>query len=101
MHAVWEGQRYLCKFVKDSLIDDYLIRYDDLQYKNPIEHLSPREREVLQLIVEGKSTAVIAERLSLSPNTIDTYRSRLMQKLGITDLPGLAKFAICHGLTTS
>jgi len=101
VRAVMRGQRYLCQRVKDNLIDDYLVRYGDEQQKSPIERLSAREREVLQLIVEGKSSAEIAEKLSLSPSTVDTYRSRLMQKLGLTDLPGLVKFAIRHGLTTA
>ncbi|MHB0936811.1 MAG: response regulator [Armatimonadota bacterium] len=101
VRTVMQGQRYLCQHVKDNLVDDYLEHYTDEQQKSPIERLSAREREVLQLIAEGKSTAEIAELLSLSPNTIDTYRSRLMQKLGLTDLPGLIKFAIRHGLTTS
>ena len=51
---------------------------------------------MLQLIVEGKATTEMAELLSLSPNTVDTYRSRLMQKLGVSDLPSLVKFAIRH-----
>ena len=66
----------------------------------PIKRLSPREREVLQLVVEGKSSAEIASDLFLSPKTIETYRSRLMHKLGIKDLPGLVKFAIQHGMTS-
>ncbi len=101
VHAVRQGQRYLCQHVKDNLVDACLLRYDDSLQKSPIERLSTREREVLQLTVEGKSTAEIAKRLSLSPNTVDTYRSRLMQKIGLTDLPSLVKFAIRHGLTTS
>jgi DNA-binding CsgD family transcriptional regulator len=64
-----------------------------------VTRLSPREREVLQLVVEGKSNVEIARILSLSPKTVETYRSRLMHKLGISDLPGLVKFAIQHGLT--
>ena len=64
-----------------------------------MDTLSSREREVLQLVVEGKSSAEIADILFLSPKTVDTYRSRLMQKLGIEDLPSLVKFAIQHGLT--
>jgi DNA-binding NarL/FixJ family response regulator len=55
---------------------------------------------VLQLVAEGHTSASIAERLSLSPKTVDTYRSRLMQKLGITDVPGLVKFALREGLIT-
>ena len=60
--------------------------------------MSPREKEVLQLVVEGKSSAEVAEILSLSVKTVDTYRSRLMRKLGISDLPSLVRFAIQHGV---
>jgi DNA-binding CsgD family transcriptional regulator len=51
------------------------------------------------LVVEGKSSAEIAQLLYLSPKTVETYRSRIMDKLGIKDIPGLVKFAIQHGLT--
>jgi DNA-binding NarL/FixJ family response regulator len=54
---------------------------------------------VLQLVVEGQSNAEIAQNLSLSIKTVETYRSRLMIKLDVHDLPGLVKFAISHGLT--
>jgi DNA-binding NarL/FixJ family response regulator len=67
--------------------------------KSPLERLTSRELQVLQLTVEGKSAAEIATSLSLSPKTVETYRSRLMHKLGLTDLPSLVKFAIQHGLT--
>ncbi|WP_215907675.1 response regulator [Geomesophilobacter sediminis] len=63
---------------------------------NPLESLSPRELEVLQLVVEGRTSAEIGEMLSLSPKTVETYRSRLMLKLGINNLPALVKFAILH-----
>jgi DNA-binding NarL/FixJ family response regulator len=53
----------------------------------------------LQLVVEGRSSAEIAEMLHLSPKTVDTYRYRVMQKLNLSDLPSLVKFAIQHGLT--
>ena len=62
------------------------------------ESLSHRERQILQLIAEGKSSAEVAVLLFLSSKTVDTYRS-LMQKLGIGDLPNLVKFAIQHGVT--
>ena len=60
--------------------------------------LSLREREVLQLVAEGKTSAVIAKRLYLSPKTIETYRSRLMRKLELHDRSELVRFAIQHGL---
>ena len=65
----------------------------------PLEILSTRERQVLQLVVEGKSSAAIARIVHLSPKTVETYRSRLMKKLGVADVPSLVKFAIQHGLT--
>lgn len=67
--------------------------------RDPLATLSRREREVLQLVVEGRTSAEIADTLFLSVKTVETYRSRLMQKLGIRDIPALIKFAIQHGLT--
>lgn len=68
---------------------------------SPLDSLSARERQVLQLVVEGKSSAVIAGIVHLSPKTVETYRSRLMKKLGVADVTALVKFAIQHGLTPS
>jgi DNA-binding NarL/FixJ family response regulator len=65
-----------------------------------IASLTAREREVLPLIVNGKSNAQAAAILGLSPRSVETYRLRLMEKLGIQDLPTLVKFAIRHGMTT-
>jgi len=65
----------------------------------PLESLSARERQVLQLVVEGHSSAEIATRVHLSPKSVETYRSRLMKKLGVSDVPSLVKFAIQHGIT--
>jgi PAS domain S-box-containing protein len=72
----------------------------DAGKSSPFDQLSEREQQVLQLIVDGRTSAEVGERLGLSPKSIDTYRSRLMAKLGIEDLPTLVKFAIRHGLTT-
>lgn len=67
--------------------------------KSPLESLSKRERQVLQLVVEGHASADIAARLTLSAKTVETYRSRVMHKLGVNDITGLVKFAVQHGLT--
>lgn len=96
VRTVHAGHRYLSPKVADLVIGSAL---HPEQARNPLSVLSAREREVLQLTVEGKSAADIAAILSLSPKTVETYRSRLMQKLGIKDLPALVKFAIQHGLT--
>ena len=66
---------------------------------SPLESLSQREREVLQLVVEGKTSVEIAEILFLSPKSVETYRSRLMLKLGVNNIPSLVKFALLHGIT--
>jgi DNA-binding NarL/FixJ family response regulator len=68
------------------------------QSGNPLERLSSRERQVLQMLVEGHATAHIANTLSLSPKTVETYRARMMEKLGIHDFANLVKFAIQHGI---
>ncbi|MHB8763197.1 MAG: response regulator [Deferrisomatales bacterium] len=73
----------------------------DATLATPLERLSAREREVLQLVVEGHSSAEIAATLFLSPKTVETYRSRLMRKLDVHDLPSLVRFAVELGLTPS
>jgi DNA-binding NarL/FixJ family response regulator len=99
VRAVYAGHRYLSQKISDSLVDDYVRQRQAAEAKSPLARLSPREREVLQLVVEGKSSAEIADTLSLSVKTVETYRTRLMHKLGVSDLPALVKFAIQHGLT--
>jgi DNA-binding NarL/FixJ family response regulator len=99
VRSVVTGRRYLSQKISDKMIDEYVRHYDGRITTNPLDRLSPRERETLQLVVEGKSSAEIAKTLFLSPKTIETYRSRLMQKLGINDITGLVKFAIQQGLT--
>lgn len=99
VRAVHAGHRYLSLKLSDKLIDDYLLKINSFGEQDPLSRLSPREIEVLQQVVEGKSSAQIAASLSLSVKTVETYRSRIFHKLEINDLPGLVKFAIQHGLT--
>lgn len=99
VRAVNSGYHYLSQKLSDRLIDDYLYLQEASDEPGPLEHLTPREREVLQLVVEGKTSAEIASSLSLSVKTVETYRSRLLHKLDISDIPSLVKFAIQHGLT--
>jgi DNA-binding NarL/FixJ family response regulator len=98
VRAVYRGERYLSQKITELVIDDYLCQGEAAAGNSPLTRLAPREREVLQLVAEGKSTAQIAQILPLSPKTVDTYRSRLMKKLGLKDLPGLIKFALQHGM---
>jgi len=77
-----------------TLISDYISEH---RSPSPLDSLTSRERNILQLVVEGSSSAQVADILAFSPKTVDTYRSRIKQKLGIHDLPALVKFAIQHG----
>jgi DNA-binding NarL/FixJ family response regulator len=93
VRAVAAGQRYFGAGIASRLLDLPGISGAGL------EVLTARERDVLQLVAEGKSNAEAAASLGLSPRSVETYRGRLMQKLGIEDLPTLVKFAIRHGIT--
>ena len=97
IRSVHAGRRYL----SDSLAYDALQRYQaSAEQRDPLEALSARERQVLRYTVEGKTIAQTAAQLGVSPKSVETYRSRVMTKLGIVDLPGLVKFAIRNGITT-
>jgi len=99
VRAVKSGLRYLSQKISDKVIDEYILQRSAVEDESPVARLSPREREILQLVVEGKSSVEIAEVLYLSTKTVETYRSRLMKKLDVSDIPSLVKFAIQHGLT--
>jgi DNA-binding NarL/FixJ family response regulator len=96
IHAVQTvqlGRRYLSPALQEAYEAAGAAR------ASPLDRLSAREREVLQLVVEGKSSAEIADIVHLSRKTVETYRSRIMKKLGVGDIPGLVKFALLRGIT--
>ena len=95
VRTVHEGKRYL------SPASAAIMPGPGSAYaRGPIDSLSTRERQVLQLVVEGRTSSEIAGMIYLSPKSVETYRSRLMLKLGVRDLPSLVKFALEHGLTS-
>src|SRR3954466_2085889 len=96
IRAVNAGQRYLSPRIADVVIDDYAGDERD----DPLARLSAREREVLQLLAEGPTGAQTADPLSLSQKTVETYRARLVEKLGIRDVAGLVRFAIQRGIVS-
>lgn len=100
VRAAAEGRRFLSERINASLVDDYLARRQDARGGGALARLSARERQVLQGVVDGRTSAEIAGQLHLSPKTVETYRSRLMAKLGVDNLPALVKLAIQHGLTS-
>ncbi len=95
VRAVAAGRRFMSREVS-AIIAEQMGRPAP---SGLFETLSSRERQILQLVAEGRSSAAIGLDLHLSPKTVDTYRSRLMQKLQVKDLYGLIKLAILHGLT--
>ena len=97
VRAVHAGRRYLSGKISARALEDYTRERGP---EHPLERLSSRERQVLRLIVEGHSSSEAAALLGVSPKSVDTYRSRLMAKLGIDDLPSLVKLAIRHGMTS-
>jgi DNA-binding NarL/FixJ family response regulator len=98
VRTVHSGRRYLSQKISAAALDDYVRTRGG---EHPLERLSARERQVLKLIVEGNTSNEVAGLLGLSPKSVDTYRSRLMAKLQVEDLPALVKFAIRHGITTT
>ncbi|MCX8109935.1 MAG: response regulator transcription factor [Syntrophorhabdaceae bacterium] len=98
--TVVSGKRYLSKKISEQVIDDYFRQRRTGEKDSVLSQLSPREMEILKLVVEGKSSSEIANTIFISQKTVETYRSRIMQKLGINDITGLVKFAIRHGITT-
>lgn len=96
LDTVARGETYLSPSISKTVIDDYLGRVE--ASKNPLDKLTPRQREILQLIVEGNSTRKIAEILHVSAKTVETHRAQLQERLGIFDVPGLVRFAIRVGM---
>jgi len=94
--AVARGQTYLSPAMSKHLVTDFRRRM--AEQPDPLERLTPRHREVLQLIAEGQTTKDIAARLKLSAKTVETHRAQLMDRLDIHDLAGLVRFAIRVGL---
>jgi DNA-binding NarL/FixJ family response regulator len=100
VHSVYEGHCYFSTKISDTLVEQHFRKSATVANLDPLSKLSHRERQVLQLVADGKSNAEIAEMLFLSPKTVETYRSRLMRKLEIDDLATLVKFAIKQGMTS-
>ena len=97
IRAVTRGERYLAPSVSHHVIDRFL-RAERGEQAAEAEVLSERQREVLQLIAEGRSTREIAVRLHLSVKTVETHRAHLMQRLEIFDVAGLTRYALRIGL---
>lgn len=98
IRAVQQGNRYLSQVITEKVIDDYIVQRSKVSDASPLSALSDREREVLQLVVEGRTTSEVSALLHLSTSTVSTYRSRIMAKLEVKDFPQLVRFALQNNL---
>ena len=100
IRSVMAGSTFLSQPLTKIVMDDYFRRAKNDQPGSDLEKLSGREREVLQLIAQGKSSMQIAAALHISVRTVNTHRYHIMEKLDVNSMADLTKFAIRHGLCT-
>lgn len=96
IRAAARGETYLSPAVSKHVIQDYVRRAN--QEPSPLDRLTPRQREVLQAIAQGRTTREIAQALNISVKTVETHRTQLMAELDIHDIAGLVRYAIRVGL---
>jgi DNA-binding NarL/FixJ family response regulator len=94
--AVARGEMYLSPAVSKHVVQDYIRRVAG--ETSTLDFLTPRQREILQMIAEGNTTKEVAERLNVSVKTVETHRAQLMERLDIHDVAGLVRYAIRVGL---
>jgi DNA-binding NarL/FixJ family response regulator len=99
IRTVAQDQTYLSPSITTQVIKDY-VRHLAVSDSARPEILTPREREVIQLLAEGKSTKHVAAALNISVKTVETHRSQIMEKLDIDSIANLTKFAVREGLTS-
>jgi DNA-binding NarL/FixJ family response regulator len=96
-----DGGSYLSPGVSKHVIASYLDSVDGASRQEdivPVERLTSRQREILQLIAEGKTSKEIANMLNISHKTVNAHRLRIMTQLGVNDIPSLVRYAIRIGL---
>jgi DNA-binding NarL/FixJ family response regulator len=99
IRAAAQGETYLNPSISKHLIENYLRSPETVT--GPLKQLTPRQREVLQLIAEGNTMNRIAKVLNISVKTVETHRAQLMERLDIHDVAGLVRYAVRIGLVTS
>ena len=99
IESVTQDKTYLSPSISRTVINSYLERVGG--QLSPLEHLTPRQREILQLLAEGRNTKEIAWDLDISIKTVESHRLQLMERVNIHDLPGLVRYAIRSGLVSA
>ena len=98
IRSVSEGKAFFSPAVSRLLVEDYVRRLQDKDIEDSYELLTPREREILQLIAEGKSNKDVANLLNLSLYTVETHRSNILEKLNLHSVPELILSAVRKGV---
>lgn len=98
VRAVARGKSFFSPAVSKVLLDDYMRKLKHSGVEDAYDLLTPREREILQLVVEGKSNKEVANLLNLSVYTVETHRSNIMQKLNLKGVPELTLYAVRKGI---
>lgn len=98
IHSVAEAKSFFSPTVSRVLLEDYMRKLQRTGGESSYDLLTPREREILQLIAEGKSNKEIAEMLNLSVYTVETHRGNLMEKLNLKGIPELILYAVRKGI---
>jgi two-component system response regulator NreC len=98
VRLVWEGKSFFSPAVSRLLVEDYVRQLQDKGVEDSYELLTSREREILQLIAEGKSNKEIANMLHLSLYTVETHRSNILSKLNLHTVPDLILYAVRKGI---
>lgn len=98
IRAVHQGTSFFSPAVSKLLLEDYVRQLQQRGEEDSYELLTAREREILQLLAEGKSNKDVATMLNLSPYTIETHRSHILQKLGLHTVPELILYAVRKGI---
>jgi DNA-binding NarL/FixJ family response regulator len=98
VRAVSDGKAFFSPAIGKLLVEDYVRQIRQRGVEDSYELLTPRERELLQLLAEGQTTKEIAAALNLSPHTVDTHRGNLMQKLNLHSIPELILYAVRKGV---
>ena len=100
IHAAAAGKSFFSPAVGKVLLEDYMRKLQRSGAEDSYELLSPREREILQLVAEGNSSKEIANLLNLSVYTVETHRARVMQKLSLRGIPELILYAVRKGIVS-
>lgn len=98
IHAVYEGKAFFSPAISKLMMEDYIRQMSQQNSEDSYELLTGREREVLQMVAEGKTNKDIANTLNLSPHTIDSHRKAILQKLNLHSLPEVMLYAVRKGI---